>query len=1858
MSQLHDGVDTHGDLRSNVENFDPNGGVGGLETQSSSALPGIQRNRGGRPKGSRNKRTGGARVGRGNSSADNNNTDRLLSETGENDDDVDEASQSNFRGVGQSNEKGEKSRENEVQLCFMQANQVRNPQSKQSEDGHAIFLNGGAILPGYLSCAAKEVWENSENDLEPASVYLRSMATVSRSWRIISPEWVNKDLTWARNTGPCLCFCIDSHTPNLPQTIKELAWLVSCINNMTNYDECVLPTENTRLKWNESFTHIVGIQHAKETYGEMNKQLDSLQAINTRRERRIFGCCIPNADEISYKQNDDEEIEDKEFVTVDAALLVVSIVPARYQFPDDDERQKKTFWVATILPQPGLNLLKCIEKICKPFDPRNTSEVQAAEERCKVWSKLCAKEASQAYNITMQPWDSKYSSSALDNYSDRKHPFQTASVSSTYHKMLQAIPQDADEHSVAFIGMPKFCDAQGIHDYYKYHMLQKDMAREWVQEFDNMMKIATGLRARDRQYIPAITFPVVPAMPMQMGTEYVYFQQLPEAPLNLLWKPMEKTDLRLSFMSFSTGNLPSLFEGMLMTWMMSGNIDEFVPETDACCEVSEALLFERYYKGKNSAIDDMAKAGHMTHWMQAVWNNIQASLKAEVENEVNDPALVVDWTEQMDDDAWEAMQHRAQQLQFSPSQHSKDDSEEEEGMATYSDLNESDRDLGKENVAQNDAVRDNGEESSVAGSMEGSVEGSMEGSVEGSMEGSVEGSVQGSVEGSVQGSVDKRSVNPGTDISTLLRMTMDKMQDYNLTGWRWYCSMVEGGIYNSALLEDGVKIIRTNMGLLSNEMQSFVSKFLVQIPVRNGNPCLQVHTSAAMIGCFAFQGAILHVNTISHMNAVNLTTFREIFTSSVGHYLGPNNKTFANFFHAMVVACGFANFAIDSPTQGTLPYWVKPNASGLDAVLMATVRSCRMLFQAKMKTTDPMSQGFILLSRATSKAFENIGRITTESCGKVVELPLRVTNYQLIIMTELRKLTASFISTIIVALPRHDQSTDTANVVLSTDISQNAGGGRRGTESHRRENPKLLICATNCAAELRDEGEALQTLRAAVVVMPPGGNVDDGKLNRKRKIDEVHHDASKLDCQFFTKDSDKEEIFPGLCLAPLLATHIAQMNYAGMARMEISEMVTDLFAWYLWMYTTYFRWTCCSSLSNSIQRINGGWKARGVADTLLYRIIGRIYLDNNDEEGIQRTLFSMSFDAHEMFLVPTQAHQNIRGLIDIQVITVVTMICNVMQVPIVPFTWLSEALQTGRVNKEDSHYTHINEWLLKVANEKHFLPQDSTMSISMNNNIAPYVSTNLDNGQSIMRFSGVGGHHNARSVAKRFSLTSAARTCQTSLGLPQDPLIYSAAIASFCSCVPDMSLYFNGFDVFDLVAFFTLFGVNAPGAFKQRAVHRMHTETQWELGKIIGMQTGSDSNGQRVETVFGIHCTAILVVASLLLSNREGSFHSNMSSNAARNVLQGIAKFSARTPLGGDGNTIMIKNFYFNDAGPKPTTLFVSAKDNSVEEDKRKVAVYGKRRLHATREYFLRPKYDSTMYESGHIAYLRGRYKRYMYEDVVHMHTLLSFLSKLQVDSDLLSRIPVQQVRFDYNLMFNRTYPVIFSGSNSAATLTLVKEKCIVEVHAESKVVKHEWPLRHWQAALHRAGMIIYALVHRRNALVYRNETSEGTKHAHNEHGYGCITPVAFDTYLDKQTLCYHVYWSSGNVTDVYFRDLDEILLAVGSYVYVPLLCTAFDELRTQLVLPTVTPKDGFVIRGNLYYPSDTVDTCDNLEHYDYQAVYVSVAMRLRKNGSVCRMNTRTFVFALTDLIPATEFNANQCLDLLLIDSTVTATIT
>eukprot|EP00961_Rhodomonas_salina_P040429 543055-Rhodomonas_salina.5 len=952
------------------------------------------------------------------------------------------------------------------------------------------------------------------------------------------------------------------------------------------------------------------------------------------------------------------------------------------------------------------------------------------------------------------------------------------------------------------------------------------------------------------------------------------------------------------------------------------------------------------------------------------------------------------------------------------------------------------------------------------------------------------------------------------------------------------------------------------------------------------------------------------------MNAVNLTTYREMITSTIGPYLGSSNKTWACFFWPIQVAVALGNLVL-STKEGNVPYWVKPNSAGMDSVLVPRLMDIRKLFQVRMKTTDSKSQAMMQLSRATPKALEDLGRLLIDG-GKVVQKPTKAMRFQPILMTEQRKMTDVLLNGLISDLPRHDTSSDTVNKVLSTDVSASAGGARRSTEGILLDMIKLVLCGTNVPAERACEGECLQTLRSTMVLMPPGGPRDAGKANRKRKIDEVHHDASKNDCMFFQKDEERAQLCPGMCIAPLLSTSIALMNDFGLIRVEISEMVTDLYGWYYWMFSTYFRWVCCPSLSNSFQRLLYGWRARGVADTLLYRTIGhfakpRVEHPGAPDDAVTDIIFSLAFDAHDMQVVPTQVHQNICGVIDGQVIIVSRFVATVLRVPIVPFAWLTSVLN-GELAVDpatDKNALLVKQWLTAMIVSKCFLPQDSKQEVdsAVSSDVIPYVCTCPNSSgvpsqedSSLIRFPS-NGHNTTASVAAKFINSPQANMAYESMGVPKDVNIYKNAIQTFCSTCVETSLYFNGFDIFDVAGFMDLFGVpNVPASFRTR--QRFMQDSSWELGKIFGI------GGENARyTVMGVHVTAMLVTSSLLLSNSEGRFHSNMASNSARNVLQAITRHAAKSSFAGDGNTVHIKNFAYAESAPRPTIMQTQVNETGDA---------------ITRDYFLRPKYDMRMHRSCKLGYLPGRYRGYSFEDTCHMHGVLSFLQKMNIDSENIAYLPISSMCFDYAIMKNRVYPLLFCDNSrgyKTGSVVLKESSCIFTVmdnFEAGNAVVTETSIAKFSSELNRLNALVYALVHRRNAVVFSGSQGFGTIVPH---------PLASPlTYFDSKTLSYRIHWANGVETTVPYLALDPLLLSLGAHVYVRFTCEAIRSFAHEITLPVCGTLQTSVFRCNIYYPSET-------QERDYKAVYINVPIRRRQNGYVQRGISEVYKIGLGELV-------------------------
>lgn len=276
------------------------------------------------------------------------------------------------------------------------------------------------------------------------------------------------------------------------------------------------------------------------------------------------------------------------------------------------------------------------------------------------------------------------------------------------------------------------------------------------------------------------------------------------------------------------------------------------------------------------------------------------------------------------------------------------------------------------------------------------------------------------------------------------------------------------------------------------------------------------------------------------------------------------------------------------------------------------------------------------------------------------------------------------------------------------------------------------------------------------------------------------------------------------------------------------------------------------------------------------------------------------------------------------------------------------------------------------------------------------------------------------------------------------------------------------------------------------------------------------------------------------------------------------------------------------------------------------------------RDYFLCPKYDMRMHSSCKLGYLPGRYRGYSFEDTCHMHGVLSFIHKMNIDPENIAYLPIASMCFDYAIMKNRVYPLLFCDSSrtyKTGSVVLKDSSCIftvVDVFESKDPIVVERPIGEFSVLLNRLNALVYALVHRRNAVVFSGSQ-----------GFGTVVPQPFAspvTYFDSKTLSYRVHWANGEETLVPYLGLDPLLLGLGAHVYVRFTCEAVSSFVNEITLPVGGTLQTSVFRCNIYYPSET-------HTRDYEAVHINVPIRRRQNGSVQRWISEVYKIGLQELV-------------------------
>ena len=163
---------------------------------------------------------------------------------------------------------GEKlSKEEKTHLLFGELNAIFPTVSiGEALNGCMYYKDRGVLgLENYHNNVCTDTEMNKKGFLVPPVHYMPTMASVEMVWRTVGAEWLNSMRAFW-NTGPCLQLCRRNHTPNLPEDFRDFAYLVNCINSLPNYDGCVVPTDETRLKWNKDFTHVEGIRRRQPPF--------------------------------------------------------------------------------------------------------------------------------------------------------------------------------------------------------------------------------------------------------------------------------------------------------------------------------------------------------------------------------------------------------------------------------------------------------------------------------------------------------------------------------------------------------------------------------------------------------------------------------------------------------------------------------------------------------------------------------------------------------------------------------------------------------------------------------------------------------------------------------------------------------------------------------------------------------------------------------------------------------------------------------------------------------------------------------------------------------------------------------------------------------------------------------------------------------------------------------------------------------------------------------------------------------------------------------------------------------------------------------------------------------------------------------------------------------------------------------------------------------------------------------------------------------------------------------------------------------------------------------------------------------
>jgi hypothetical protein len=1032
---------------------------------------------------------------------------------------------------------------------------------------------------------------------------------------------------------------------------------------------------------------------------------------------------------------------------------------------------------------------------------------------------------------------------------------------------------------------------------------------------------------------------------------------------------------------------------------------------------------------------------------------------------------------------------------------------------------------------------------------------------------------------------------------------------------------MDENLYGGRIIRDAFTIFSELKNVLLQEVKdNFTEHFLQKEVQDHENGIFRKFDSLTQMRLLFYNVLRQFNERYSHLTYANVNLLVEINTSRMQFFFTKKkNSTWENFCMGIHIAPAKAGFY--SPLKGKEKAIVvaKPNSSGADFVVDIT-----KMIDGLVDNIESHREGeFCDLSmrripRQTAYAIEKKGKATISN-GKIVDMPDDEARYRGEAQVEMRSVDRNVLAALVRETGRQAMGKNDG-ITQTTEIPDN-GKQRRLTTMVPVPGNHSVLFATNVVLKDEWEAEHYHTWLLVLKTISTSGNDGADKRFIKHHGDRVVTKSSGRSQK--PTDVDRKKMRGILCVLPLFTgVLLGLQNQMGFTRVEMGfgarQMIDYLMEKFQFLFLTWVG----QRHETSVSRTFMGHTGRHIADYACARLtLECMTKDATLESAVASAAYSLEFCALPLHAVPAYIDDVITELQDQQMIYVMSILCDLFNVPVLDLPWLYKLLSRGvgglSTAERDASNPNVNKfvtWVHSMSTEGNFVPVNEESPIDRR----AYL-TRKESAQCPFTVVASCFPEMVTKIVEKLQKLPAVRLYTDATKFRVTDKMLENCLVRLLHCA-NLNLH-NIFKCCDFTTPKKIFQICREFAPRLPLPYADFPNNRESRSEIAAYTEKKD--GDVTKYTFMLHSLSALCLRAML--GKKAALNSNMDSRLSESFMWFLLADIPRQFLGSDGKSYLAKHFYGDD--PEEDIRTPEWCDNPA--------------------YIVRPDHDANKLKATSECkfFPKGPYQscaNYIIEDVAHMEMPVSISNKYQCR--------VQDLRWTddtgtplivprYNFLHGVPYPIVSCGD--AESSDWQKGNVILDSPTSCSIFLTNQQGEEGSFETVEATDLEYELA-RRNLCVLPNILRPNAVVQHpGSKNLGVLLPCKEEStiFFDKTSGEYHAAFIDGSESCLDPLQVEELLVPVSDKIYVRMdlydrLLSEANEKARVLFTETRRPLDEsddvaakFSSHANLdryttfveavlWYPRST-----SKEYQDIRSIFVQMPYRVNSQKSGVRFH-------------------------------------